>query len=120
MTFSFKGEVEKVESKIQGSMNYGPIAAIFTFFQGRATTFAILFSIVGLALVGVGIWGFFHGRDLSSLASFTLAVAGLNGSIQAIMFAHSCKEDWASLRQQQVNQQGPILAAPPIAPVANS
>jgi hypothetical protein len=116
MTFSIKGELEKIKAdvtgKVHGSLNYGPIAAIFTFFQGRATTFAILFAIVGLALVGVGIWGFIHGKDLTSLASFTLSVAALNGSIQAVMFAHSCKEDWASLKQQQLNQQPPV---PPVA-----
>jgi hypothetical protein len=98
-------EIHKIENRIQGSMGYGPIAAIFTFFQGRATTFAILFAATGVVLTVVAIWGFLHHYDLSSFASFVLALAALNGSIQAMMFAHSCKEDWANLRQQQIDQQ---------------
>lgn len=109
---SLKDDFVKLENRIKGSLTYGPIAAIFTFFQGRATTFAILFALVGLVLVGVGIWGFIHHYDLSSYASFVLAIAALNGSIQAMMFAHSCKEDWANLKQQQID----VNAANPCPP----
>ena len=112
---TIRNDAQKVESQVFGSSQYGPVAAFFTFFQGRSTFFGILFSLVGLLLVGVGVRGFVHGQDLSSLASFTLAVAALNGSIQAMIVAHSAKEDWATIKQQAITQQV-VMTTPPTPP----
>lgn len=116
---TIRNDAQKVESQVFGSSQYGPVAAFFTFFQGRSTFFGILFSLVGLLLVGVGVRGFVHGQDLSSLASFTLAVAALNGSIQAMIVAHSAKEDWAQIKQQAITQQV-VMTTPPSPPTAGS
>jgi hypothetical protein len=115
---TIRKDVQKVESQVEGSSTYGPVAAFFTFWQGRATTFGILFALVSLVLTGVAIWGFIHGRDLSSLASFALAVAALNGSIQAMVVAHSCKEDWAQIKQQAITQQ--VVQNTPVTVVTTS
>jgi hypothetical protein len=112
---AIKQDVANVKAQVQGSSTYGPVASFFTFFQGRATTFGILFAAVSLVLTGVAIWGFIHGRDLGSLASFALAVAALNGSIQAMVVAHSCKEDWATIKQQAITQQV-VMTTPPTPP----
>ena len=92
---------QKVVSRVQISSTYGPVAAFFNVFQGRSTFFAIFFATEGVILIGVGIWGFIKGHDLSSYASFVGSMAVFNGLIQGIMVAHSCKEDWAALKQQQ-------------------
>lgn len=112
-------DIKKVENRIHSSgASYGPVAKLFTVFQGRATTFAILFAVEGAAMIAVGLWGFIHGKDLSSLASLMMSSATLNTSIQAMVFAHSCKEDWASLKQQEhdlkvaLSQQTPASSAP--------
>jgi hypothetical protein len=74
----------------------GFTAAFFNFFQGRATTFAIAFSVVG-------IWLAVHGKLDANYALFVTAIQGL-------IFAHSCKEDWHEQRMaaaalaQQVQQ----------------
>lgn len=119
MLQAIEKDIKKVENRIHSSgASYGPVAKFFTVFQGRATTFAILFALEGAAMIGIGLWGFTQGKDLSSLSSLMTASATLNGSIQAMIFAHSCKEDWASLKQQEhdlkvaLSQQTPAGSAP--------
>jgi hypothetical protein len=73
--------------KIKSDFQYGPIASIFSFFQGRATTFAIFFTVVGTYLA-------VHGKLDGNYALFVTAIQGL-------VFAHSCKEDWARKQDQQ-------------------
>jgi hypothetical protein len=118
---AIKQDVASVKAQVMGFSTYGPVAAFFTFWQGRSTTFAILFSVEGIILIGVGIYGFFHHMDLGGYASFVLAMATFCGLIQTTMVAHSTKEDWMAIKQQQVNQQltqTQILGmpAPPIPP----
>lgn len=122
MLAGVKRDISKIENRIYGSgTSYGPVATFFTVFQGRATTFAILFSIEGAAIIAVGLYGFLQGKDLSSLASLMTASATLNTSIQAMVFAHSVKEDWASLKQQEhdlkvaLSQQTPAVSSAPAA-----
>lgn len=117
-----KSEIATVKARVLSSSTYGPVAAFFTFFQGRATTFAILFAIEGVVLlgvvcvlVGVAIHSFLRGKDISGIAAIISALAGLvaslaafNGLIQTMAFAHSAKEDWMALKQQQVDQQNAI------------
>jgi hypothetical protein len=68
----------------------GVVASFFTFLQGRATAFAIVFS-------AVGIYGFLKHYDLTSYAAFVAAIfTGVIG--------HSIKEDYFQLRHRQLNQ----------------
>jgi hypothetical protein len=74
--------------------NSGITASFFNFFQGRATTFAIVFTVVGIILA-------FRGKLDTNYSLFVTAVQGL-------IFAHSCKEDWnaqrmSALRNDPVN-----------------
>jgi hypothetical protein len=64
-------------------------SAFFGIFQGRCTFFATCFTIVG-------IYGWLHGRDLTSYALFVT-------SIQGLLVLHSWKED--VMEQRQVSQQ---------------
>lgn len=107
-------EISKLEMRVHVSSMYGPVAGFFNFFQGRSTAFAIFFAVQGCIMMGAGVWGFINGRDLTSLAALIQAMAVLNGSIQAILFAHSVKEDWAVLRQQAHD-----AANPPVPPTAS-
>ena len=69
----------------------GLVASLFTFLQGRATAFAIIFS-------GVGIYGFLKHYDLTSYAAFVAAIfTGVVG--------HSIKEDYFQLRHRQLDEQ---------------
>jgi len=77
-----------VRSEVKQS---GVVASVFNFFQGRATAFAIVFSIVGIVLAFTG--------QLTS--DYSLFVA----SIQTLVFAHSCKEDWHEQRMTALKQQ---------------
>lgn len=79
-------EIKKYLAPFAPIFQYGPVAAVFTLFQGRATTFAIVFS-------GVGIYGFLHQYNLTSFTMFVTA-------IQALVFAHSIKEDYFTIKQQ--------------------
>lgn len=65
----------------------GPVGALFNFFKGRCTFFAILFSGVGIALAFMG--------------KLTAEYVGLVGAIQALLVAHSVKEDMNDLKQGQ-------------------
>jgi len=82
---------------VQSIKQSGVVAAIFNFFQGRATAFAILFSAVGIRLS-------FTGKLDANYALFVTAIQGL-------IFAHSCKEDWHEQRMERLK----IDAAPKVA-----
>jgi hypothetical protein len=101
-TSRVRNDISKAETSYKGM---GLTAGFFSFFQGRSTFFGILFAITGVVFSSVGVWGFIHGRDLTSFGSFVMAVAALNGSIQAMMFAHSTKEDWAEIQHRQLDIQ---------------
>jgi hypothetical protein len=77
-----------IKSEIQQS---GFTASFFNFFQGRATTFAIAFAIVGVILA-------FRGKLDANYSLFVTAIQGL-------IFAHSCKEDWHEQRMESLRQQ---------------
>lgn len=78
----------KLEAKAQTIMQGGAIQKFFGFWNGRCTFFAIAFSVIGC-------YGWLvAGRDLTSFALFA-------GSVQALLVAHSAKEDYF----QQQNQQ---------------
>ena len=66
----------------------GFTASFFNFFQGRATTFAIAFAVVGIALA-------FRGKLDANYALFVTAIQGL-------IFAHSCKEDWHEQKMEAI------------------
>jgi hypothetical protein len=97
-----RDELQKAEGVYQG---LGFVAGFFSFWQGRSTFFGILFAATGLVFASVGIWGFTHGKDLTSFASFVMAMAALNGSIQAMIVAHSAKEDWNDVQNRKLNVQ---------------
>lgn len=80
------GIVKRAEDNLRQS---GVVGSIFNFFQGRATAFAIVFSIVGIVLAFMG----------KLDANFSLFV----GSIQALVFAHSWKEDVRDQKEAELN-----------------
>lgn len=82
---------------------FGPVAALFDFFQGRSTLFAIIFLLVGLALSATAIWGIVHGKDISAIAGIIASLAAFVGSLQALLFAHSCKEDWVAIQKRKLD-----------------
>ena len=63
----------------------GTVSTFFNIFQGRCTFAAICFSIVGM-------YGWLHGKDLTSFALFVTAVQGL-------LVLHSWKEDLMEQKQ---------------------
>lgn len=69
----------------------GVTASFFSFFQGRCTFFALLFTICGLI-------GFFKHYDLTSYALFV-------GAIQAMIVGHSLKEDYFARRNKPDNDR---------------
>jgi len=69
----------------------GLTASFFSFFQGRATTFAIIFTVCGLI-------GFFKHYDLTSYSLFV-------GAIFTGVVGHSLKEDYFEMRHRQISQQ---------------
>lgn len=76
-------DIKTAKDRYQG---LGLTASFFSFFQGRATTFAILFTVCGLILA-------FQGKLDFNYAAFVTAIQGL-------VFAHSCKEDWFAKQNQ--------------------
>jgi uncharacterized membrane protein YdjX (TVP38/TMEM64 family) len=82
---------------------FGPIAALFDFFQGRTTFFAIVFAVDGIALSMTAIYGIVHGKDISSIAGIIGSLAAFMGSLQALLFAHSCKEDWTAIQKRKLD-----------------
>lgn len=83
-----KTDVATAKSAYQG---LGVTASFFSFFQGRATFFAIVFTVCGLI-------GFFKHYDLTSYAMFV-------GAIFTGVVGHSLKEDYFELRQRQISCQ---------------
>lgn len=81
---AIKNDIAIVKSTYQG---LGMVASFFTFFQGRATTFAIIFSTVAIV-------GFFKHYDLSGFTAFV-------GVIQTLVVGHSLKEDYFEMRRKQ-------------------
>ena len=71
----------KVRAVITGVLDGGVASTIFNLFLGRCTFFAIVFAIAG-------VWGFIHGKDLTSFSLFVTAMQGL-------LVLHSWKEDVA-------------------------
>lgn len=82
---------------------FGPIAALFDFFQGRTTFFAIVFATDGIALSLTAVYGIVHGKDISQIAGIIAALAAFMGSLQALLFAHSCKEDWTEIQRRKLD-----------------
>lgn len=81
-------DIQKVNAIYRG---LGVTASVFSFFQGRATFFALLFSIVGII-------GLFKHYDLTSFAL-------LVGAIFTGVIGHSIKEDYFERRR---NGQSPL------------
>ncbi len=91
--FRFLGKIKKdAATAVSTYKGLGLTASFFTFFQGRSTFFAIVFTVCGLI-------GFFKRYDLTSYALFV-------GAIQAMVVAHSAKEDWFSAKQYQRDEDG--------------
>ena len=92
-----------VATAVTAYRGMGVTASFFSFFQGRATAFAIVFTVCGLI-------GFFKHYDLTAYALFV-------GAIFGGVVGHSIKEDYFASRQQQdvnvtVNQQPAPVTAP--------
>lgn len=85
---TIRNDVQAVESTYKG---LGLVASFFSFWQGRTTTFAIVFTICGLT-------GFFKHYDLTGYALFA-------GSILGGVAGHSLKEDYFEMRHRQLDQQ---------------
>jgi len=64
---------------------FGPVAALFDFFQGRTTFFAIVFAIDGIALSATAVYGIVHGKDITSIAGIIASLAAFMGSLQALL-----------------------------------
>ena len=101
-----KTDIGAAVSAYQG---LGLTASFFSFFQGRATCFAIVFTICGLI-------GFFKKYDLTSYALFV-------GAIQTMVIGHSIKEDYFEMRRSaqattnvvhNVTGADAVAAAPPV------
>lgn len=99
-TSKFHKELEVVENRLKAIREdwhaSGPIGKLFTLFKGRCTFFAILFSTVGIILAFMG--------------KLTPEFVALVGAIQALLVAHSLKEDMADLQtQKQQNQNTTVV-----------
>lgn len=109
---------ERAATLLQG----GLVASFFNFFQGRTTTFAIIYGIVGVVFTIVAVWGITHGKDVSQIGPIILALAGYLGALQAMLLAHSSKEDWVELQHRKLAIEEKKLDAangidnPPAAP----
>ena len=86
---AIQNDIQTAKSTYQG---LGVVASIFSWFQGRATTFAIVFTICGLI-------GFFKHYDLTSYSLFV-------GAIFTGVVGHSLKEDYFEMKHRQSLQQG--------------
>ena len=87
---AIKTDIQTVKSAYQG---LGLTASFFSFFQGRATAFAIVFTVCGLI-------GFFKHYDLTSYALFV-------GAIFTGVVGHSLKEDYFEMRRKRDSQNLP-------------
>lgn len=79
-----KTDVANAKAAYQG---LGVVASFFSFMQGRATTFAVVFTVCGLI-------GFFKHYDLTSYAMFV-------GAIFTGVVGHSLKEDYFEMRKRK-------------------
>ena len=77
--------VSVIKTVIQKISDDGVAAPFFGLFMGRCTFAAIMFSIFV-------VYGWLHGRDLTSYALFVTAVQGL-------LVLHSYKEDVAEMNE---------------------
>jgi hypothetical protein len=117
--------IDKLKQFFAIKSEFGPIAALFTFFQGRSTFFALCFLIDGIALSAVAVYGIVKGKDISQIAPIITSLGLFMGGLQTLLFAHSCKEDWIAvqnrkldLQQQQLNVT--INSAPPAPPAQSA
>lgn len=75
----------RIVAMTQQAMTGGVVSKFFSFFMGRCTFFAIVYSVVG-------IYGWLiKGRDLTSFALFM-------GAAQSLLVLHSWKQDVAEQR----------------------
>lgn len=81
----------RLQNSGQAVLNGGIAAFIFNLFLGRCTFAAVVFSIIG-------VYGWLHGRDLTSYAVFVT-------SIQGLLVVHSIKEDLFEYKHRQLDQQ---------------
>jgi hypothetical protein len=88
-------DVQKVRETYQG---LGVVASFFSWFQGRATFFAIIFTVCGLI-------GFFKRIDLGSYSLFVASI--LTGVV-----GHSLKEDYFEMRRNRDEQSTTITTIP--------
>lgn len=72
-------------------ISVGLVPAVFNFFNGRATAFALAFFVCGTFLA-------FEGK-------LTTAYVGLATSLQALILAHSFKEDVHEQRMARLEKQ---------------
>jgi hypothetical protein len=73
-----------IKADVQSYRGLGITASFFQFFQGRATAFGILFTVVGIILA-------FRGK-------LTGDYVALVGAIQTLVVGHSLKEDYFARR----------------------
>lgn len=79
---------DKAIKLAQSAINGDVASKFFGLWMGRCTFFAIVFSVVGL-------YGWLHlNRDLTSFALFA-------GAMQALLLAHSYKQDLAEGQKQE-------------------
>jgi hypothetical protein len=98
---------DKLKSRALAAMQGGAVKRFFGFWNGRCTFFACAFSVVGC-------YGWLVlGRDMTSFALFA-------GAIQALLVAHSVKEDYTAQQQQQQQSTTVVnnIEVPPAAPPA--
>lgn len=88
MLQAIKRDIQQAKETYQG---LGVVASFFSFMQGRATGFAIVFTICGLI-------GFFKHYDLTSYALFC-------GAIFTGVVGHSIKEDYFEYRRAKQAQE---------------
>jgi hypothetical protein len=90
----------KIVAAAQKAISGGAVQKFFGFWNGRCTFFACAFSVVGC-------YGWLvMGRDMTSFALFA-------GAIQALLVAHSYKEDVAQQNQSQNTTVVNNITVPP-------
>ena len=81
----FKKDIERAKTAYQRGA--GLVGTLFNFFCGRCTFFAILFTTVGIIQE-------LRGKLDMNFVAFV-------GAIQALLLAHSAKQDWNQQAQSQ-------------------
>src|SRR5271168_5220329 len=82
---TLKKDVSRAKTAYQ--QGAGLVGTLFTFFCGRCTTFAILFTVVGIVQE-------FRGKLDMTFVAFV-------GAIQSLLLAHSYKQDLSDQAQAQ-------------------